>query len=88
MGIFEGVPHGSVIGTLLFNVCLYHLLLFVEKANIISCPVDNTPYICSENIDIIITNYSKLWNALVAATRMLIATKCNLKKLLGVKTEK
>ena len=60
MGTFEGVPHGSVIGTLLFNVCLYHLLLFVEKANIISCPVDNTPYICSENIDITIANYSRL----------------------------
>ena len=60
MGIFKGVPHGFIIGTLLFYVCLYALSLFVEKANIISCPVDNTPYICSENIDIIIKNYSKL----------------------------
>ena len=45
MGIFQGVPHGSVIGTLLFNVCLYHLSLFVEKANIMSFAVDNTPYV-------------------------------------------
>ena len=52
LDIFQGVPKGSVLGPLLFNLFLYDLFLLVEEVNIMSYADDNTPYVCSENIDV------------------------------------
>ena len=52
LDIFQGVPQGSILGPLLFNLLLCDLFLFVEEADIMSYADDNTPYVCSENIDV------------------------------------
>ena len=52
LDIFQGVPQGSILGPLLFNIFLCDLFLFVEEVDTMSYANDNTPYVCSENIDL------------------------------------
>ena len=52
LDIFQGVLQGSIIGPPLFNLFLCDLFLFVEKADIMSYADDNTPHMCSENVDV------------------------------------
>ena len=52
LDIFQGVPQGSILGPLLFNLFLCDLFLFVEEVDIMSFADDNTPYVCSENVDV------------------------------------
>ena len=52
LDIFQGVPQGSILGPLLFNIFLCDLFLFVEEVDIMSYADDNTLYVCSENIDV------------------------------------
>ena len=52
LDISQSVPQGSILGPLLFNLFLCDLFLFVEEADIMSYADDNTPYVCSENIDV------------------------------------
>ena len=52
LDIFQGVPQGSILEPLLFNLFLCDLFLFVEEVHIMSYADDNTPYVCSENVDV------------------------------------
>ena len=52
LDIFQGILQGSILRPLLFNLFLCDLFLFVEEADIMSYADDNTPYVCSENIDV------------------------------------
>ena len=49
--IIFGVPQGSILGSLLFNVFLIGLFFIIENTDITSYADDNTPYISADDID-------------------------------------
>ena len=61
MDRFQGVPQGPILGLLLFNLFLCNLFLFVEEADIMSYADDNTPYVCSENIEATLEKRVRKW---------------------------
>ena len=65
LDIFQDVPQGSILGPRLFNLFLCDLLLFVEKADIMSYADDNTPYVCSENIDVTLEKLEEVGKVLL-----------------------
>ena len=52
LDIIQDTPQVSILGPLLLNLFLCDLFLFVEVVDIMSYAGDNTPYVCSENVDV------------------------------------
>ena len=52
--ILKGVPQGSILGPLLFNIYLSDLFLFSEGSNIANYADDNTPYAVGKDIESVI----------------------------------
>ena len=59
--IMDGVPKGSVLGLLPFNIDLIELFLEGEDNNV-SSYVDDTPYSCAEEISSVITELQRTEN--------------------------
>ena len=57
--ILFGVPQGSTLGHLLFNIFLCDLFLIMKETSFASYADDNTPYVTAENLDEVIKSLEK-----------------------------
>ena len=52
--IFYGIPQGSILGSLIFNIFFCNLFYFLERAAVASYADDTTPYIINRTNDLVI----------------------------------
>ena len=73
--ILLGVPQGSILGPLLFNIFLNDLFLFLTENDICNFADDNTIYSCSSTIEAVICDLEKGLNNSLAwfKTNQLVA---------------
>ena len=75
--IIAGVPQGSILGPLLFNIFVNDLFLFVSSSNLSNYADDNTFYTSGYNLKVLLNDLNKVTEWFLENYMVLNAGKCH-----------